>query len=352
MEVVLANGDLVRTGMGALPTARTWQQFKYGIGPIVDGIFSQSNLGVVVKMGFHLMPEPEACLEALISVPRHDDIIPLVKILARLMYQGVVNCTYGLSSPVFNGPSDAEYEAIVAGPDGGSPADWDAYAQKKGRTFWGTQLHFYGPLKVVQAQWEYVKSQVAEIAGAKFTDGELLRFPLTDEQISKMSDPPYIGVPSLNVFSTLSGLQGDIPVIGHLDASPILPLDGRELLKAHRVFAKLFREAKMTQFVGFAMSYHWRTFIMFQGMHTTHDKAENARVRDMYERIIKVASQNGWGIYRAHAAFHDQVLKEYSFNDNALSRLHAMLKDALDPNGILSPGRYGMWPKAMRKTRA
>src|ERR1700733_2491494 len=36
MEVVLANGELVRTGMGALPGAKTWQQFRDGVGPIVD----------------------------------------------------------------------------------------------------------------------------------------------------------------------------------------------------------------------------------------------------------------------------------------------------------------------------
>src|SRR5690606_39887929 len=28
MEVVLANGDIVRTGMGALPNAQTWQQYR------------------------------------------------------------------------------------------------------------------------------------------------------------------------------------------------------------------------------------------------------------------------------------------------------------------------------------
>ena len=60
MEVVLANGEIVRTGMGALPAARTWQQFKYGMGPFVDGMFSQSNFGIVTKMGFWLYPQPEA----------------------------------------------------------------------------------------------------------------------------------------------------------------------------------------------------------------------------------------------------------------------------------------------------
>jgi 4-cresol dehydrogenase (hydroxylating) len=30
-------------------------------------------------------------------------------------------------------------------------------------------------------------------------------------------------------------------------------------------------------------------------------------------------------------------------------RFHETLKDAVDPNGIISPGRYGIWPKHLRK---
>ncbi len=77
MEVVLANGDLVRTGMGALPGAQTWQQFKFGVGPWIDGIFSQSNFGVVTKMGFWLMPMPDAYLSGTVLVSKRDDLIPL-----------------------------------------------------------------------------------------------------------------------------------------------------------------------------------------------------------------------------------------------------------------------------------
>src|SRR6185436_15391367 len=58
MEVVLPGGDVVRTGMGAMPGNNTWQLFKYGYGPYLDGMFSQSNFGVVTKMGAWLMPEP------------------------------------------------------------------------------------------------------------------------------------------------------------------------------------------------------------------------------------------------------------------------------------------------------
>lgn len=58
MEIVLPNGELIRTGMGAMAdtstehgSANTWQLFQYGFGPYADGLFSQSNYGIVTKMG-------------------------------------------------------------------------------------------------------------------------------------------------------------------------------------------------------------------------------------------------------------------------------------------------------------
>ena len=66
MEVVLPSGELMRTGMGAMPQPgakgsansldeeapnKCWQLFPYGFGPYNDGLFSQSNLGIVTKMG-------------------------------------------------------------------------------------------------------------------------------------------------------------------------------------------------------------------------------------------------------------------------------------------------------------
>jgi 4-cresol dehydrogenase (hydroxylating) len=71
-------------------------------------------------------------------------------------------------------------------------------------------------------------------------------------------------------------------------------------------------------------------------------------VRRTFERLVEVAAEHGWGEYRTHTAFMDQCAAAYSFNDHALLRLHEKIKDAVDPNGILSAGRYGIWPKHLR----
>ena len=59
MEVVLANGDVLRTGMGAMPDNKSWHLYKRGLGPTPDQLFMQSNYGIVTKMGVWLMPQPQ-----------------------------------------------------------------------------------------------------------------------------------------------------------------------------------------------------------------------------------------------------------------------------------------------------
>ena len=41
----------------------------------------------------------------------------------------------------------------------------------------------------------------------------------------------------------------------------------------------------------------------------------------------------------------------YSFGDHKLRRVNEQIKDALDPNGIISAGRYGVWPERYRHMR-
>ena len=67
---------------------------------------------------------------------------------------------------------------------------------------------------------------------------------------------------------------------------------------------------------------------------------------------MALAAENGWAEYRAPAAMMDEVAEVYSFNNHALRRLQEKLKDAADPNGILSPGRGGVWPRHLREERA
>jgi hypothetical protein len=45
----------------------------------------------------------------------------------------------------------------------------------------------------------------------------------------------------------------------------------------------------------------------------------------------------------------DQIASTYNFNDNALMKLNEKIKNALDPKGVLAPGKNGIWPQSYDK---
>ena len=48
----------------------------------------------------------------------------------------------------------------------------------------------------------------------------------------------------------------------------------------------------------------------------------------------------------------DPVNATFNFNDHAQRRLNEKVKDALDPKGILAPGKQGVWPAVYRNMAA
>jgi len=349
MEVVLANGEIMRTGMGALPGSKTWQQYRYGFGPYVDGMFSQSNFGIVTKMGFWLYPEPEAYMTGTVAVAKHDDIVPLVTNLAYLMNSGIVLGTTTVGSPL-NFVRDPALAALRAKPGGASPQELEQYAAQKNLPYWSVELPFYGPAKVVAAQWQYAKQRFSAIAGAKFQDGKTTTFPLPADAPIQFPASVAIGVPNLAVFGV-----GSARSEGHIWFSPIIPMTGEAVLEARRVFEDTYREMGMPTgpmfFLGPSSNYP-RCFLVLFGFPIEHDVEKNRTNREHFKRLIKIAAEHGWGEYRTHTAFMDTVMDAYSFNNHALRRFHETIKDAVDPNGILSPGRCGVWPKHLRKAQA
>jgi (+)-pinoresinol hydroxylase len=329
MEVVLANGEIVRTGMGALPDSKSWQHNKWGYGPWVDGLFRQGNMGVVTKMGFYMMPRPEAMQTATVQGAREDDIVPLLDTLNLLENQHVVNG----STSLFGGP-----------PPPGAPA---------GRAAWTIQVPIYGPEKVVRAQMEYCREKFAKIPGVTFAEGELFRTPLDAATLNRVRKVSF-GVPDLSTFGMLGRNPANpAPPGGHIGFSPIIPRTGEAVLEYSRFYTEnlaTVSEGGTLRFLGPVFMTNWeRSMVAMIMFPIGRDPVHNRKMRGAFERWVALAAARGWAEYRAPAAYQDLCAKTYSYNNGSLTRLRETIKDAVDPNGILSPGRYGVWPRHLRK---
>ena len=105
-------------------------------------------------------------------------------------------------------------------------------------------------------------------------------------------------------------------------------------------------------YLGALLMFNARSFV-----HITlvvFDTANEQQVRGAYDTsklLVKEAAKQGYGEYRAHLDFMDLAAEQYSFGDHAYRRFTETIKDAVDPNGILAPGKQSIWPASMRPER-
>jgi len=96
--------------------------------------------------------------------------------------------------------------------------------------------------------------------------------------------------------------------------------------------------------IGFRELHHVTVIVYDQ----TNPK-ERQKLNELFGLLVREAAAEGYGEYRTHIHYMDTIAGTYSWNDNALMKMHQTIKDALDPNGILSPGKSGIWPRHLRK---
>ncbi len=346
MEIVLANGDLVRTGMGAVEGSREWQIFKYGYGPMWDGLFTQSNFGVVTKMGVWLMPQPEAVANVLISVPNAEDLPVLVDTLRPLRLNDTINATYTIMNPfrsVMDGNSmqGRMRESVYKGR-GSMPLDVAAeQLRSQGRGLWNVTFNLFDRDKGLDLRIAAIEEAFAKVPGTKLAT---LRWRQGEPIQSWMRVQP--------ILAPLGGVDWYGGPGGHMNFAPVVAPVGERVAQLYDAIYKRFVEFGFDYYAGL-LNVGPRALLINAVMFFNRDDEEmTRRGRELYRVLAKDATAAGFGDYRAHISFMDDIAAMYNFNSHALRSLNQRVKDALDPQGILAPGKQGIWPSASRGGKA
>lgn len=342
MEVVLANGDVVRTGMGGVTGTKEWQAFKHGYGPVWDGMFTQSNFGVVTRMGVWLMPEPEGVMNYVISMPNAGDMPALVDALRPLRLDNTINAPYTIQNPYRAVMDDflgeGKNRSNIYNERGTIPIGViEKEVRARGKGMWNAGFNLFDSDKGLDLRLELIQNAFAKVPGARV---QTKRWHRGQPLEGWMRVTP-------GLFA-LGGVDWYGGPGGHINFAPVVAPIGERVAKLYEAIEKRFVEYGIDYYCGL-LNIGNRAICVNAVTFFNRDDAEMTRKgREMYRVLAKDGAALGFGDYRAHISFMDDIADMYGFNDHAMRRLNERVKDALDPKGILAPGKQGIWPTSRR----
>ncbi|KAF2019975.1 vanillyl alcohol oxidase [Aaosphaeria arxii CBS 175.79] len=356
MEVVLPSGELLRTGMGALPAPRvpetmglkpedqpfnkTAQLFPYGFGPYIDGLFSQSNLGIVTKIGMSLFPNPGGYQSYLITIPRDEDLQQAVDIIRPLRLSMVLQNVPTLRHILLDAAVLGNKTKYSAKSEPLSDEDMDGIAKDLNLGRWNFYGALYGPDPIRAALWSEIKQAFSQIPGAQFFFPE----DTPDDSVLRVRDKTLQGIPTYDELKWIDW----VPNGAHLFFSPIAKCAGDDAMMQYSITKKRCQEAGLDFLGTFTVGLREMHHIVCIVFDKTSAK-EKRKAHWLIRTLIDDCAAHGWGEYRTHLAVMDQIMSTYSWNDNILLKFNEVLKNAIDPNGIIAPGKSGVWPKQYNK---
>ena len=319
MEVVLADGSVLRTGLGGIADTTSWQVHRYGYGPYVDGLFTQSNFGIVTKMGIWLMPAPPAHRTIMAQWWQDDDLGRAVEAIRPLRLAETIPNFGILANATLILTSMTTRREVYDGPGAIPVARANEFAKTRGLPPWVYLFSLYGTPEQIEVDTRLVK-RALETHGATL--------------VLDIDDPMQRNELSLQAFTLFNWNGGG----GLCWFSPVAPNRGADVVRQTDL-ARRIMDAHGVDFMT-GMTINGRDILNVMPLvFNRADAAETARVRACFDALLTEFAAKGYGFYRTGIGFMDRVAQ---LHGHAGHEFALRLKRAVDPLGILAPGKSGI----------
>lgn len=329
MEVILPNGATVHTGFGRFAGASTGPLHRHGVGPSLDGIFTQSNFGVVTELTVWLTPRPQA-FRSFLAVLREPDRLPsTVDAVRRLLLERVLEpCGAGFWNSFKYLASTSGYPWAALG----ERTPWDRARLPAGPWYLGGAI--------LNAN-ELIARAVTETIDAALR-------PLVDELHwygDEHRDNVYLGEPTEQNSRAMywrkrqspgERLAPETDRCGVIWLCLALPLRGDEIRRVLDLCESVIWRAGFEPNLGFNAT-HGRVAHLYVSLSYDRDVAgEDERAVACHDELLDQCLRLGHFPYRL-GHLSQRALPAPADDYSAVWQ---SLKQAFDPNDILSPGRY------------
>ncbi len=372
LDVVLADGQILETGGGLQGNNHVRHVYRWGVGPYLDGIFAQSNYGIVVKSGIWLMPKPEVFDWAVFEYTASEDRFPqLMEDLRQLVFSGALRARPHLANDFAMMCIVSQYpNELLNGKrylDEQAMATW---RKKHGVARWTFGCGVYGSKEEVRFQKHNLSHVLGKYGALRFLGmairedwlGSIFRriVPFALRAIGK--SPAFLEalVPGINLFrgiptdyfarqvyfkSHKNKPQTDIDPsrdqCGFLWIGPILPFTAEHVHKAFSLAKSISTKYEFDFFLEVLIE-NPRSIVFLLGVfYDRKDEADATRARAWYTEIRESFLQNGYPAYRTTTMSMAKSLDSNPVTKNFFNTL----KKAIDPQNTIAPGRYGIDPQ-------
>jgi len=335
MEVVLADGEILRTGMGSTRNPSAWQAFKWGYGPYLDGLFTQSNFGVVTKMGMWLMPAPPVYKPFVIRHKKMEDVARIVEAMRPMRIANIVpnvvlmmGAAYQLAmfkrrSEVWDGAGPITDEAVAKA------------AHDNNLGMWNTYIALYGTEGMIAENEKIIRAAFAAIDGEVLTEAEVGDNPWFHHHATLMQGG--LNLDEIGLARWRGAKEGGGGG-GLAWFAPVAPAKGSETQGQVELAKQILGKHGFDYTAAFAIGSRELHHIIAL-LYDKSDPAEEKRADDCYRELVTGFGEKGWASYRTGVHAMDLVAEQYGTVNRAFN---AKLKQALDPNHILAPGKSGI----------
>lgn len=369
-EVVLGNGRLIGTGhlafddlnqhnAHACHTPRT-------TGPSIEGLFSQSNFGIVTKLCIWLLPKPEKTLPYVVVFESHQDFLNAIEPLAQLKAKGITTSTMHIGNKMRLLSSSISWQGLK----GLVPQDTiEAQLKQLAIGEWVMSGALYG----TKAMVEIFKKELSDSLNThcnvkiKFLEPALIKrvsrvvslFPKrsllslkTQLDTAQGLINMHMGIPT-DLFLRGCYHRHDEGYPAEMNAATDVAKDGCGLIwlapTAPTDKESIARLLDMLTSTFEAQGFHLYATLSFISSRSVaiicnpvFDAKDNEQVVDAQRCTNEALTQcikNGYPPYRVANV---QWQSYYSLLSSEHQELLKAIKAQLDPNNVISPGRYGI----------